>query len=195
MSPSCAAPNLSYASHLARREGALRNFLFVEGIKMKSLDRSAPPRGEQVQRVASQQRMARAGVLQCLISSASQARRNVLSKAASDAGWETTVCSAPDAALGAFQQRAFHFAMVDLDDRGDTPTGARELVQTLAQDPSKVLVGVCGHEADPDEEIWVRQQGIWLYLPGTTTSSEILQLCEHAFEVVAKQQHDHMPAP
>lgn len=157
---------------------------------MKPTKRSVSALAGQVQGVVSQQRMVESGVLQCLISSASQTRRNLLSRAAADAGWEATVFATPDQAIVAYQRDLFRFAVVDLDDRGETPTGSRELVQTLAQDPKRILVGVCGHEADPDEEIWVRQLGIWLYLPGTTTSSELSLLCEHAMQVVMKQQRD-----
>jgi hypothetical protein len=164
--------------------------MFVEGIKMKPIESSAPTAVGRVESVASRQRKGETGVLQCLISSASLARRNVLSQAATEAGWHAILCATPDKALGAFQRNMFHFAMIDLDDRGETPSGVRKLVQTLAQDSSRLLVGVCGHEADPEEEIWVRQLGIWLYLPGATTVSEISMLCEHALQIVSKQQFD-----
>ena len=78
----------------------------------------------------------------------------------------------------------FQFALVDLDHRGATASGGRELVRTLVQDYPNVLVGVCGHEADPEEEIWARQLGIWIYLPGVTTSSEMSSLCEQALQIV-----------
>lgn len=137
--------------------------------------------------VSSLQRKAEVGVFQCLISSASKTRRNLISDAANDVGWETVVCPAFDNALSELKNSRFQFAMVDLDDRGETPQGARKLVQSLVQDTSQILVGVCGHEANPEEEIWVRQLGIWLYLPGVTTSSEIAVLCEHAMQIVTER--------
>lgn len=154
---------------------------------MKPRDSSAST-VRQVDGVSSLQRKAEVGVLQCLISSASKTRRNLISQAASDAGWDAMVCPAPDVALAEFRRNRFFFAMVDLDHRGSTPKGARELVQTLAQDASQILVGVCGHEADPAEEIWVRQLGIWLYLPGLTTSTEVSMLCEQAMQIVTEQR-------
>lgn len=162
---------------------------------MKPSESTVPTAVGQVERVVSLRRKAEAGVLQCLVSSASKARRNMLSKAATEAGWDTVLCSTPEKALGEFQRKLFYFAMVDLDDRGSTPKGARELVQTLAQDSSRILVGVCGHEADPEEEIWARQLGVWLYLPSVTTTTEISLLCEQALEIVAKQRFDqNVPA-
>lgn len=157
---------------------------------MKPIETSASTSVGQVDRGVSQQRKAETGILQCLVSSASRTRRNMLSKAVAEAGWDVVVCSNPDKALRASRRSMFPFAMVDLDDRGETPVGARELVQTLAQDSSRILIGVCGHEADPEEEIWVRQLGIWLYLPGVTTSSEVSLLCEQALQVVTKQRLD-----
>ena len=135
----------------------------------------------------SPQRKAEIGILQCLVSSASKARRNLISSAANGVGWETIVCASADIALCEVKRNRVQLAMVDLVDRGETPQGARELVQTLIQDSSQILVGVCGHEANPEEEIWVRQLGIWLYLPGVTTSSEIATLCEHAMQIVTER--------
>lgn len=156
---------------------------------MKS-DSTAPALAEQIERVAAQQRKAGTGLMQCLVSSASQTRRNMLSQAAADAGWDTVVCAVPEAALGECKRTRFHFAIIDFVYRDQTPAGVRELAQTLAQDPAQILVGICGHEADPAEEIWVRQLGIWLYLPGATNSTEVSLLCEQALQVVAKQRMD-----
>ena len=133
------------------------------------------------------------GTLQCLVASASQTRRNLLTQAAGDAGWEQVICTTPADVLSQFGQHRVQFAMIDLDDRGGTPEGAREVVQTLAQDSSRVLLGVCGHEADPEEEIWVRQLGIWLYLPGVTTSTEVGLLCEQALQVITKRADEQVP--
>ena len=157
---------------------------------MKPTEKSASTVVGQVERVVSPQRRAETGVMQCLVLSASRSRRNVLSQAVIDAGWDATICGSPESALSEFQRTTFQFALVDLDDRGETPEGARELVQTLAQDSSRILVGVCGHEANPEEEIWVRQLGIWLYLPGVTTTTEVSLLCEQALQVVSKRRLD-----
>ena len=55
------------------------------------------------------------------------------------------------------------------------------LEETLAAMPG-MLLAICGHEADPQEEIWARQLGVWLYLPGLSTQhvGEISVLCEQA---------------
>ena len=133
-------------------------------------------------------RKAEVGMYQCLISSASRTRRNMLSKAATDAGWDSILCNSPPEVGNSLVHTMLHFALVDLDHRGATPSGARDLVQSLIQGDPHLLIGVCGHEADPKEEIWARQLGVWLYLPGATTSSEMAMLFEQALQIVAAQR-------
>lgn len=137
---------------------------------------------------AQRQRTVETSIYQCVISSASRARRNMLSKAAADAGWDSILCNSPDEVGNNLDQTLLQFALVDLDHRGSTPSGARDLVQKLIQGDPHLLIGVCGHEADPDEEIWARQLGVWLYLPGATTSSEMTLLFEQALQIVAAQR-------
>ena len=138
----------------------------------------------QKQRVGLLQRNAEIGLIQCLISSASQTRRNMLTAAASEGGWDSILAIPPNEVGRSLELALFQFALVDLDHRGSTPEGARDLVQDLMHASSEVLVGVCGHEADPEEEIWARQLGVWLYLPGVTTSSEMAMLFEQALQIV-----------
>jgi ActR/RegA family two-component response regulator len=161
---------------------------------MKIREPAVPAVLEQVKGVASRQGKAETGVLQCLVTSASQTRGNMLSKAAATAGWDTVQCTDPERAFAEFRRVMFQFALIDLNHQGQTPQGFRELLQTLAEDSSRILLGVCGHEADPAEEIWVRQLGIWLYLPGATNASEVSLLCEQAKGVVEKQR-SHQVAP
>ena len=137
---------------------------------------------------AHKQRTAEVGIYQCLISSASRTRRNMLTKAAGDAGWDSILCNSPEEVGNNLAKTMLHFALVDLDHRGATPSGARDLVQQLIQGDPHLLIGVCGHEADPEEEIWARQLGVWLYLPGATTSSEMAMLFEQALQIVAAQR-------
>lgn len=49
-----------------------------------------------------------------------------------------------------------------------------------------MLLAVCGHEGDPQEETWARQLGVWLYLPGVSIDhvDEISVMCEQA-QVIA----------
>lgn len=117
----------------------------------------------------------------CLVASASQEKRSFLSDAATQAGWDTVVCADAQNATAAARRVKFQMAWIDLDHGGKTPSGFRDLCQTLAATP-EMLLAVCGHVSDPQEEVWARQLGVWLYLPGISIDhlDEISQLCEHA---------------
>ena len=117
----------------------------------------------------------------CLVASASLEKRAFLSDAAAHAGWETVGCADAQNATAAARRVRFQMAWIDLDHHGQTPSGFRDLCQTLAATP-EMLLAVCGHVSDSDEEIWARQLGVWLYLPGISLehADEISKLCEHA---------------
>jgi ActR/RegA family two-component response regulator len=156
---------------------------------MMTSEMTVPAVMGQVERVAS--RSIAADTARCLVLSANRARRNMLQEATSQAGWEVAVFADSAMAAASIQRDAYHFAVVDLDHLGQTPNGFRDFVARLATNHRQILLGICGHEADPMEEIWVRQLGIWLYLPGTTNSCEITLLCEQALLVVENQRQTH----
>jgi hypothetical protein len=39
---------------------------------------------------------------------------------------------------------------------------------------------ICGSEDNVDEELWARQLGAWLYLPGVTDGDSLTSLCVEA---------------
>jgi CheY-like chemotaxis protein len=118
---------------------------------------------------------------QCLVVSVCQANREALSQSANRGGWDTVVCADDRNALAAFRRTRFQLAIVDLNHVGSTPKGFRELCQTLAVQQGILLI-ICGKESDPVEEVWARQLGVWMYLPGVTPehSQEIAVICGEA---------------
>ena len=121
----------------------------------------------------------------CLIVSASQSRREMLSEAAMDGGWDTFVFSDAENALSEFRRTRFQLAFVDLDGFGAAPEEElRDLCQQLATAGGELLLAVCGREGDGLQEIWARQLGVWLYLPGVTDSGGVAELCDEARGVV-----------
>jgi hypothetical protein len=42
---------------------------------------------------------------------------------------------------------------------------------------------ICGNEGRPQEEIWARQLGAWLYLPGVVESDDVAMLCGEARQI------------
>ena len=121
----------------------------------------------------------------CLVVSASQTRREVLSEAAMDGGWDTAVFSDAEDALTEFRRTRFQLAFVDLDGFGAAPEEEfRDLCQQLAAVGSDLLLAVCGREGDGLQEIWARQLGVWLYLPGVIEGGGVAELCDEARGVV-----------
>ena len=120
---------------------------------------------------------------ECLVLSGRRSRRDQMADATTTAGWDTTVCADPQNALVAARRYRFRFAWVDLDPLESIPSQYRELCQLLAQMPDLLLV-ICGHDGDVEEEIWARQLGVWLYVPGLSNASseELARLCQQAYE-------------
>jgi DNA-binding NtrC family response regulator len=122
----------------------------------------------------------------CLIVSTDVAKREMISVAATEAGWDTIVCTDERTAAAAVLRTRFQMAWIDLD--GSLASSvARDLCQSLAT-LSQVLLVVCGRENDAEEEVWARQLGVWLYLPGLSPDHpcEICLLCEQAQRVAGR---------
>ncbi len=141
---------------------------------------------EQIQVVPSFPIHRQTSLYRCLVVSASQLRREQLSEAASDGGWETVVCDDAENALTDFLHSKFQLVFIDLDGFGATPQeDFRELCEQVVVHADNALLVVCGHEGDALEEIWARQLGIWLYLSGVADQCEgITELCDEARGVV-----------
>jgi hypothetical protein len=103
----------------------------------------------------------------------------MLASAADQAGWKTVVCAEVDKSWNAAQREVFQLALIDLQDTNGTREELRQLGKQLSQDRHLLLV-ICGNENDPREELWARQIGAWLYLPGVSDQCNIQQLCAQA---------------
>lgn len=124
--------------------------------------------------------------LHCLITSTSEARRNALSWAAADAGWRTTLCSDATAARDQWERMLAQMAIIDLE--SEEPQAAaelRQLIEFLARQGGLLLL-LCGNEGQAAEEIWARQLGVWLYLPGAAPGAELTAVCREAHDLVAR---------
>lgn len=120
---------------------------------------------------------------QCLIVSSSPEMRDGLARVARDAGWETIVCADETAAMAAVRRIKFQLAWVDMESPL-APLELTEVCQSIAA-LSSVLLVIGGHQQNPQEELWARQLGAWLYLPGVSSAqmSEIQVLYEQAYLV------------
>jgi hypothetical protein len=84
-------------------------------------------------------------------------------------------------------------SLIDLQ-RAAAETGAlKKLTEHVVTNQPTLLV-VCGNEGNAVEEIWARQLGAWLYLPGVSQACNVQALCEEALPV-AERISSRTPAP
>jgi DNA-binding NtrC family response regulator len=134
-------------------------------------------------------------VFQCLIISADTARREMLQRAAEEGGWKTSLCGDVPSALVHLRRSFVQLALVDLEGQ---KRDAFQLVIEQLTARSGLLLVVCGNETDVEEEVWARQQGAWLYLPGVVETSNLALLCgeaRHIAERVGKANGSLFAAP
>lgn len=120
----------------------------------------------------------------CLVVSADAERQAMFSRSATEAGWEVFTVSDAEEAL-AHHRRAFtQLAFVDL--QSDDSGRFYELLERFAQEKGLLTIA-CGSDGDMEEEIWVRQVGAWLYLPGVDGETQLSVLCDEARRIVERQ--------
>ena len=123
------------------------------------------------------------GAYQCLIVSADRRRGEMLDRAATEGGWRTFVCGEVQAALAHAGRSFVHLAVIDLE--GQDIDAFRPVLEKLASQHGVLLI-VCGNEGDVREELWVRQLGAWLYLPGVAETSNLALLCGEARHIAER---------
>jgi len=128
------------------------------------------------------------GLLECLIVSPRAKQREVLSRAATASGWASVVCSDADTARHLAQRIVVKLAFIDLEQGSlDALVGLQDLASDLSRMGCPLLV-VCGTDGDTQQEIWARQLGAWLYLPGIAGVEAMTQLCEEARTVIERSK-------
>ena len=122
----------------------------------------------------------RTGLLDCLVVSGDPSRRRRFEAAVELAGW--LECASPETSseLSESVDRDFQLAIVDIaSPLGDRVNDTIEIAAELAARPGMLLV-ICGSEDNVDEELWARQLGAWLYLPGVCDGDSLTSLCVEA---------------
>ncbi len=130
------------------------------------------------------------GQLQCLIVSADPERLEMFQRAAAEGGWKTFLCADAPSALTYINRSLVQLAVVDLD--AQQPDTFRSVVERLAPSNGLLLI-VCGNEGDVEEEVWVRQRGAWLYLPGVVDSNNFALLCGEARHIAERLSKPSIP--
>lgn len=131
--------------------------------------------------------------LQCLVVAAEPVRGALLTSAARDAGWDTTFSDDDASARRHAERTLFRLAIVDLQHAKSNGDTKAETFQPLVEHLSRsgnLLLAVCGREGDAGLEIWARQLGAWLFLPGLPDATSLVEICTEAIHLAR-----HISAP
>jgi hypothetical protein len=127
------------------------------------------------------------GLMKCLVVSGDESLRHRLDTMADLAGW--SACDTPvDAAdLRSVIDGDYHLVIVDIA----RPVGERvndtvEIAEEFAGRPGTLVV-VCGSGESVDEELWARQLGAWVYLPGVSGGDALMSLFAEAGRVAERR--------
>lgn len=138
-------------------------------------------------------RVAPAALRMCLVVSASPLRSQMLVRAAQEEHWATIVCRGADEAARQAVRNRIQLALVDMQ---AVPLGEervfRALVEQLALRDGP-LVAVCGNPNDSLGEVWSRQLGVWMYLPGVDSESDLSLVYSEARSIVEKLHGEKHP--
>ncbi|MCG8586571.1 MAG: hypothetical protein MI757_17855 [Pirellulales bacterium] len=126
---------------------------------------------------------------QCLVVAEDLSHRLLLAQAAKQVGWQTIEAANAAEGLAAAQRSIVDLAIVDLETANDQE--GRDLlamVERVSDHRNRLLI-VCGNHQRPEEEVWARQLGVWIYVPGLDDSAyedgaDVTALCSHATEIV-----------
>ena len=131
-------------------------------------------------------RAAPAALRMCLVVSVSPQRSQLLVRAAHQEHWATIVCRGAEEAARQAVRNRIQLALVDMQ---SVPVGQehtfRAFVEQLAARDGP-LVAVCGKPNDTLGEVWSRQLGVWMYLPGVDSESDLALVCGEARSIVEK---------
>ena len=134
------------------------------------------------------------GLLKCLVLSGDRGLRNRLDAVMELSGW--SACDAPDrsADLGAVVDGDYQLVVVDVaHPLGDRVSDTVEIAEELASRPRTLLV-VCGSVGSVDEELWARQMGAWVYLPGVSGGDALVSLFTDARRLAERRRESQVIA-
>ncbi len=126
--------------------------------------------------------------LHCLVLSRDLDRSNMLNRMASQGGWDTVSVSDMQSAWRTFWASNFALTIVDSETAGDLKNEIRELAEHFSSTPNTLLV-VCGTPGSIEEELWARQNGAWMYLPGVRPDADVSTICAEALFIAKKLSH------
>jgi len=127
------------------------------------------------------------GLLKCLVVSGDEGLRSRLDSMAELAGWSACEAPADTTELRSVVEGDFHLVIADIArPLGERVTDTVEVAEEFAGRPGTLVV-VCGSGDGVDEELWARQLGAWVYLPGVSGGDALMSLFAEAGRVVERR--------
>jgi hypothetical protein len=153
---------------------------------MNDLQRSLPAVLVSPEMRLPTRRVAPVSLNTCLVVSTSARRAQMWVRAAQEEQWTTIVCTTADDASRQAVRHRIELGLIDLQSApAECEARLRALVQQLASRDG-LLLAVCGKPDDAKGEVWSRQLGVWMYLPGIDSESDIALLCGEARSILKK---------
>jgi DNA-binding NtrC family response regulator len=122
-----------------------------------------------------------------LVVSGDERLRHRLDTMADLAGWSMCETPADAADLRSVIDGDFHMVIADIaHPLGERVNDTVEIAEEFASRPGTVVV-VCGSGESVDEELWARQLGAWVYLPGVSGSDAFMSLFAEARRVFERR--------
>ena len=141
---------------------------------------------EEVRSLAGQAPAVRAGcipALKCLVVSGDNGFRSRLHTMSELGGYASCELPVDAAGLRHAVDGEYQLVIVDIARPvGDRVNDTVEMAEEFAARPGTLLV-VCGSEDSVDEELWARQLGAWVYLPGVSSGDALMSLFAEARRV------------
>lgn len=122
---------------------------------------------------------------QCLVLSRDNDRSEMLARMATQGGWETTIVCDVKSAWRTSWDSSYALAIVDHETANERTAQVREFAEHVASRPNTLLV-VCGTPEKVEEELWARQNGAWMYLPGVGPDADLGTICAEALSISEK---------
>ena len=127
------------------------------------------------------------GDLKCLVVSGDSGFRSRLEAVSELSGGAS--CEAPVDFVGMSDAIDADYQLVIVDiarPLGDRVNDAVEIAEEFASRAGTLLV-VCGSEDSVEEELWARQLGAWVYLPGVSSGDALVSLFAEARRVADRR--------
>ena len=127
------------------------------------------------------------GVMKSLVVSGDRGLRNRLEAVSELSGWSSCDAPADSVELVAAVEGEYQLVIVDIAHPvGDRVNDSIEIAEEFAGRSGTLLV-VCGSVDNVDEELWARQLGAWVYLPGVSSGDALVSLFSDARRVAERR--------